>query len=95
MSRIAALFVACLLALPGCSGEKRPPAEPAPVAPAPTPIVRAPASVPPAPSAPTDDPTPDDLPLPEDFAAEATQQITAKNFHAELDKIEKDLDAEK
>ena len=98
MSRRAALFVACMLALSACSESKRPPAEPAPVAPAPIapapPVTQAPAPVAPAPPA-TAEPTPDDLPLPEDFAAEATRQITAKNFHAELDKIEKDLDAEK
>ena len=98
MSRIAAIFAACVLTLPACSESKRPPAEPAPVAavpiaPAP-PVTQAPAPVAPAPPA-TAEPTPDDLPLPEDFVAEATRQITAKNFRAELDKIEKDLDAEK
>jgi hypothetical protein len=52
-------------------------------------------SVPIAPAvvAPEPVPTPDELPLPEDFEAEAARQITATNFRKQLDAIEHEMNA--
>jgi hypothetical protein len=87
MKRFAFALALLLLA---CSDEPRPKAEPAPPeAHAPTP---APA---PAPSVEQRDPTPEELPIAEDFEEQSLQQITEDNFKAELDTIEKELDAEK
>jgi hypothetical protein len=79
------------LSAPACSGDKRPPSEPAPVA-QPKP---APAAAPVPAAAEPQDPTPDELPLQEDFEPEAEQQIDEKNFKTELDAIEKEMNAEK
>jgi hypothetical protein len=88
--RIASAACAlCACWLIGCSNDERPPAEPAPVAP--PAAAKAPA---PAPAEPQD-PTADELPLQEDFEVEAEQQINDGNFKAELDAIEKEMDAEK
>jgi hypothetical protein len=84
-----AALALCACWLIGCSNDERPPAEPAPAA--------APVAAKAAPAAPpeTQDPTADELPLQEDFEPEAEQQITDGNFKAELDAIEKEMDAEK
>lgn len=79
----------CACWLIGCSNDERPPSEPAPVAP--PPAAKAPAAAP----VEAQDPTADELPLPEDFEPEAEQQINDGNFKAELDAIEKEMDAEK
>ena len=84
-----AACAACACWLIGCGNDERPPAEPAPLA-APV-AAKAPA---PAPAEPQD-PTADELPLQEDFEPEAEQQINDGNFKAELDAIEKEMDAEK
>jgi hypothetical protein len=72
-----------------CGNEPRPPAEPAPEE-APTPPPPAPAPV-----VERQDPTPEELPIAEDFEEESTQQISDDNFKAQLDTIEKEMDAEK
>jgi hypothetical protein len=85
MKRFAFALALLLIA---CSNEPRPTAEPAPPeAPAPTPA--------PAPTVEQRDPTPEELPIAEDFEEQSLQQITESNFKAELDTIEKELDAEK
>ena len=85
------LWVAVLpgLLFAACSNEPRPKAEPAPE--------EAPAPAPAAPAAPVAerlDPTPDELPIAEDFQEEAAQQVTEDNFKAQLDTIETEMDAE-
>jgi len=74
----------------GCGSGERPKAEPAP--PAEPPAVAAPS--PPAESPPVElQPSSDELPVEEDFEAEAEQQISAENLRAELDAIERELAA--
>ena len=79
----------CACWLLACGNDERPPAEPAPVAPPPAAKAPEPAAAEPQ------DPTADELPLQEDFEPEAEQQINDVNFKAELDAIEKEMDAEK
>ena len=78
-----------------CSGEPRPAAEPAPE-PAAAPEVA------PAPAEPTAaaepnpaelEPTPEELPVLEDFEEEVAQQVTLANYRKELDELEKELDS--
>ena len=71
----------------GCGNEPRPPVEPAPELPAAPPAAKAIEAEPP-------EPTAAELPVPEDFAPEAEQTITKANFHAELDALEHELNAE-
>jgi hypothetical protein len=61
--------------------EQAAPATPAPSEPAPMPAPRA-----------EREPTPDELPVQEDFQAEADQQITASNLKTELDDLQKQID---
>jgi hypothetical protein len=80
-----------------CSGEPRPPSEPAPE-PAAPPAAPAPAA--PAPAVaqeqPADlEPTPEELPVREDFEEEAALQVTLANYRAELDKLEREIDERK
>ena len=82
---VAKLAAVAWLALAGCGSEPPPPREPAPEAP---PAATAPAAVEPP------DPTPAELPLADDIAAEARQAIAADGYRAELDAIEKELAAE-
>jgi hypothetical protein len=82
---IACGLLAC--ALTACGNDHRPPAEQAPVAPAP-------AQPAPAPAEPALEPTPEQLPLEQDFTAQVEQQITADNFRAELDTLEKEIQAD-
>jgi hypothetical protein len=85
---IRALILVCALLAVACSGQERPPAEPAPVVPAePAP--------PPAPAAevPAGDlePTAEEIPVREDFEAEVATQITVANYRAELERLEKEV----
>jgi hypothetical protein len=90
------LTSACALFVIGCSSGERPRAEPAPAAPPATATATAPSAPPPAEPAPAElQPSSDELPIEEDFEAEAEQQISADNLHAELDAIEKELQAVK
>ena len=84
-----------LLLLVACSSPDPRPREPQPLPP-PPPAPSAP-EVPAvaAPAADERDPTPEELPLAEDFAAEAERQVTRKNMKSELDAIENELNAEK
>lgn len=88
----AAIVLSCLasLQLAACGNEPTPPIEPAPVTP-PTP-----AAPPTAPTAlePEPEPTAEELPVADDFAAEAEQQIDAKSYRAELDALDKEISAE-
>lgn len=86
---LALTMLALALLFGACVDEPRPPLEPAPVT-APPPSVGAPA---PAPE-PEVEPTADELPVADDFAAEAEQAIDAKSYRAELDALEKELSAE-
>jgi len=71
-----------------CGSEPAPPREPAP----PAPPVAAPVA--PAAQEPEVEPTPEELPVADDFAAEAEQAIDAKSYKAELDILDKELSAE-
>jgi hypothetical protein len=93
MQRLACSVMLCASACLafGCGNDERPPSEPAPVAPPPAPA--APAAAPSVPD--SQDPSAEELPLPEDFEPEAEQQINDSNFKSQLDAIEKEMDAEK
>jgi len=81
------LALALLLAAAACAGKPRPEAKPAPVEPA---------AAPPKPMTPPPEPeaTAEQLPLEEDFAPQAEQEITADNYRAALDAIEKEMIAD-
>ena len=79
------LSVACL-ALLACGTEERPKAEPQPRR-LPN-AVEAGANNHPAPTA-------DELPVPEDFEAEAEREITRDNLRAELDSLDREISADK
>jgi hypothetical protein len=76
-------------AIGGCASEPTAPANPAPQA---TPTESTPTAAP-APQ-PVREPTADELPVPEDYEAEARAQITAKNLSVELDALEKAIGAQ-
>lgn len=81
---LVAFVLALVLAAAACGREPRPEAKPAPVEPA---------APPPKPMTPPPEPeaTADQLPLEEDFAPQAEQEITAANYRAALDAIEKEM----
>lgn len=92
-NRRAGFALLCVLTALACSSEARPKAEPAPLSPE---AADQPAAAPADPGAAEGpaaevEPTPKELPVREDFDDEAEQQITAENFRAELDKLEKEL----
>jgi hypothetical protein len=79
------IMIACL-ALLGCGSEERPRAEPQP------------RTLPHAAESGASDhpvPTPDELPVPEDFEAEAERDITRDNLRAELDSLDREIAADK
>ena len=83
---LAAAWLA--LGAAGCGSGKRPVAEPSPSEPA----VNAPQpAAPPAAAAPDLEPSAEQLPLAEDFEAQAEQDITADNYRAALDALEKEI----
>ena len=86
-----AALALCLVSsvLAACGDEPRPPVEPAPVAPPPPAAPSAPAAQVPEP-----EPTAEEVPIADDFAAEAEQQIDAKSYRAELDMLDKEITAE-
>jgi hypothetical protein len=89
MPALAVVFT--LLTLAACNETQ--PEVPAPVeqaAPA-TPTPSEPVAPAPAPTA-EREPTADELPVQEDFQAEAEQQITASNLKSELDDLQKQID---
>lgn len=76
-------------ALLACGRQEEPPPEP-PSLPA-TPAQPEPVPAP----APVDDlPSADVLPVPEDFEDEAVAQITEASYHAQLDALEKEVEAD-
>ena len=86
----------CLLQAVACSNEERPRAEPSPAPVAPPSVAPAPEAPAAAPEAAADvEPSAAELPVSEDFEGEAEQQITAKNFRAELAKLEKEIPEDK
>lgn len=77
----SALFALALAGqIAACGSDERPKAEPQPLV---------------LPSARQDavQPSPDELPVPEDFEADAEREITRANLRSELDVIERELDA--
>jgi hypothetical protein len=80
----------CLIGLLACSSDPRPAAEPAPPAPPAAAAPKAPAQ----PAGPVREPTPEELPVVEDFVPQAEAQIKADTFRAALDAIEKEMNAE-
>jgi hypothetical protein len=80
------IAIVLLFALVACGSKPRPEASPAPIEPA---------AQPPKPVAPPPEPeaTAEQLPLEDDFAAQAEQEITAQNYRAALDAIEKEMKA--
>jgi hypothetical protein len=98
----AVLLALCGLVLWACGSDKRP-REPAPIAPLASPAAVTAGTVaapPPASAAPVaqaaePEPTPKEIPLPEDFEAQAARQITADNFRTQLDAIEKEMKLQK
>jgi hypothetical protein len=91
--RIAALALLSTLFAhgAGCGSEPRPKTEPStePVPAAPSPRAATP------PSAEPPEPSADELPVPQDFESEVAAQITAQNFRAELDRLERELAEQK
>jgi len=88
MNRLALITWLGLALLIACGSDPRPAAEPAPPAPAvPAPAVQQ------APIAEVE-PSAAELPLPDDFAAEAEQEVTSENLHAQLDNLEKEIQAD-
>jgi hypothetical protein len=77
-----ALVVFGLLA---CGGDERPKAEPMP-------NLRSASAAKPADGP---HPTTDELPVPEDFEAEAEREISRENLRAQLDAIEREIKADK
>ena len=81
------LATVAVVALLACGGEERPKAEPAPLPAAAQPAAE-PIAAPPEPSA-------EELPVPEDFEPEAETKITAANYREELDRLEREIAAQK
>jgi hypothetical protein len=75
----------CLVGTLRCASEERPRAEPQPL--------QTPQAAGKHPE--VQQPTPDELPVPEDFEAEADREVTRSNLRAELDTIERELNADK
>ena len=85
--------VVALVALLACGKEEAPAPEPVPepAAPAAPEPVAAPAPAP----APADDvPSAAVFPVPEDFEDEAATEITEASYHAQLDTLEKEVEAD-
>jgi len=92
----ARLCSSLLVALVACSGGSRPRVEPEPdptarVVSAPEPARAAPLTT----AVPEREPTAEELPVPEDFVAEAARTITPANYRAQLTALEKELGAQK
>jgi hypothetical protein len=91
MKQLAPITLAALIALLGCGEQERPKAEPAPL---PPPALPAPEPEPAAPRIELE-PNADELPVPEDFEPEAEAEITAANYREELDKLEREIAAQR
>jgi len=79
---LAMLALAC--ALTACADDPPPPVEPEPVAPA-----NAPSAT--RPSAQKIEPTPEQVPIPEDFEEQAEKEISTDNLNAQLDALEQEI----
>jgi hypothetical protein len=84
-SRLVPLAIVLFLA--ACEKQEPPPAETPPPAPPPAVTTAAPAATASAAAA-------SDLPTAEDFEEEAAKEITAANLDAQLDALEKEINAE-
>ena len=95
ITRASLALCLLLLALAGCGNEPTPPIEPAPPAAPPEPVP-APAAAPTAApvAAPEPEPTAEEVPVAEDFEAEAETKIDTKNYKAELAALDEELSAE-
>lgn len=85
----SATLVIALVAFLACGKQEQPLPEPAPLS-------AAPAQPEPVPApAPADElPSADVLPVPEDFEDEAATEITEASYHAQLDALEKEVEAD-
>lgn len=86
-SYLLAVGIILAFSLVACGKEAAPEATPAPAPAAP------PAPPPGATPDPPTEPTAEEIPVAEDFEQETEESITADNYMAELDAIEKELDA--
>jgi cell division protein FtsN len=93
MNLIAGAIAALALFVAACSGEERPPAEPALEAPVPEPAAAEPEPAQPKTAAADLEPTPEEIPVREDFEADIEAQVTLANYRAELDKLEQELES--
>lgn len=91
MSARLAFTLSLALFAPACGNDPRPKTEPTPE-PAADPSPARPEA--PAAEADVPDPSADELPLPQDFEAEVAEQITAQNFRAELERLEREIAAQ-
>jgi hypothetical protein len=93
---VVAVVVALALGVTAaCGGGPRPEASPAPAEPAPAAPGAAPAAPTAAPAAaPALEPSAEQLPLADDFSAQADQEITASNYRTQLDALEREILAE-
>jgi hypothetical protein len=80
------LLLASLCFGVACSDEPKPAVEAEPP--------HAPAPKPPKPAGDIIDPTPEQVPIPEDFEEEATKEVTDKNLSAQLDALEQEITAD-
>ena len=76
------LALAC--AFTACADDPPPPVEPEPIAPANAPSVT-------RPSAQKSEPTPEQVPIPEDFEEQAEKEVSTDNLNAQLDALEQEI----
>ena len=81
-SMLTTLTLAC--ALTACADDPPPAVEPEPIAPA-----NAPSAT--RPSARKIDPTPEQVPIPEDFEEQAEKEVSTDDLNAQLDALEQEI----
>lgn len=84
-ARMFSALVFALFAL-ACGNDPRPKVEPTP-----EPALDPSAAKPETPKPEVPDPSAEELPLPQDFETEVAEQITAQNFRAELERLEREI----
>lgn len=83
---LALVLLASLCFGGACSDEPKPAVEAEPP--------HAPAPKPPKPVVDSVDPTPEQVPIPEDFEEEAAKEVSDKNLSAQLDALEQEITAD-